>query len=181
MSKNISEVFQFCPFCKNKLEHLNERLVDCKTCGFHYYWNASPTTGVLLENKNGEILLVKRKFDPKKGFWDVPGGFVNDDENFEEGLVREIKEELGIIVNNIEYICSATDLYPYKGLKYHTIVALFWGKIEEAVYPTDDVSEVKFFKKEEFRNVEFAFPGLATLIENYLSANKIKKGKKRNL
>lgn len=169
MSKNISEVFQFCPNCKNKLEHLNGRLVDCKKCGFHYYWNASPTTGVLLENKNGEILLVKRKFEPKKGFWDVPGGFVSDDENFEEGLVREINEELGVIVNNIEYIGSSTDLYPYKGLIYQTIVALFRGKIDEGVYPTDDVSEVKFFKKEEFQRVEFAFPGLGRLIESYIS------------
>ena len=43
-----------------------------------------------------QILLIKRKYDPFKGKYALPGGFVHPDEGFEDGVKRELEEETGV-------------------------------------------------------------------------------------
>lgn len=44
------------------------------------------------------ILIVKRKYEPSKGLWALPGGHVEKDESIYEAVVREVKEETGMLV-----------------------------------------------------------------------------------
>lgn len=48
--------------------------------------------------QSGHILLVKRGDMPGKGLWALPGGFLNQEETMEEGMLRELKEETKIKV-----------------------------------------------------------------------------------
>ncbi|MBL4906373.1 MAG: NUDIX domain-containing protein [Sneathiella sp.] len=54
--------------------------------------------GALITNEKGEILLVKRLREPEAGFWGFPGGKVDFGETIEAAICREIKEELGILI-----------------------------------------------------------------------------------
>lgn len=48
------------------------------------------------------VALVKRKNEPFRGKWALPGGFVEVDESLEEAVHRELKEETGVEINDLE-------------------------------------------------------------------------------
>ena len=165
-------MFKYCPNCKTKLVHKIDRLIDCKNCGYVYYLAPALTNGAIIENKKGEILLVKRKIPPKKGFWDVAGGFVDYQENLEQSLIREVKEELGVIITDIKYFTSQEDRYFFKGINYYTLCAFFTGKVdEEKIIATDDISGYKFFPKSAIPFDKLAFKGLKKVIRKYINLN----------
>lgn len=165
----ITQYFIFCPKCRQKLNTKNERLIDCQHCGFHFYFAPYLTNAAILENDNNEILLAKRKDYPKKGFWDLPGGFVEMDETIEESLHREIGEELNVKITDLRYICSAFDQYLYKKINYPTLCFIFSAKMTgDHMKPSDDVSSIKFFPKNRIPYEKIAFRGLKMGIRQYL-------------
>lgn len=48
-----------------------------------------------------KVLLIERGFDPFKGCWALPGGFMNMDETTEQCAIRELKEETDIDVQKV--------------------------------------------------------------------------------
>ena len=67
----------------------------CNNCKSIHYQNPKPTATLICPREN-EILLVKRAFDPGKGEWNLPGGFLELGETLEEGAQRELKEETNL-------------------------------------------------------------------------------------
>ena len=55
-----------------------------------------------LENGTLKTPLIERGNEPYKGFWAFPGGFLNMDENAEQGALRELEEETGLKLEHIE-------------------------------------------------------------------------------
>ena len=51
-----------------------------------------------------QVLLIERGFDPFKGCWAFPGGFMNMDETTEQCAIRELEEETGLVVNELHQI-----------------------------------------------------------------------------
>lgn len=163
--------FKFCPSCGRKIKQFNEKFISCKFCSFHFYFTPYPTNALIIENDKGEILLVKRRSPPKKGYWDLPGGFVEFGENMEESMRREIKEELGIEVDDIHYINSAADLYLYKEINYHTLCSIYATKVvPQKMKSHDDITEICFFPKKKIPFSKIAFPGLTRALKIYLSS-----------
>lgn len=166
-------MYIYCPRCSKKLIKKSENLYQCSNCGFHLYENPRPTNGLIAENKKGEILLVRRKSDPKKGYWDVPGGFVDLNENLEQSFRREIREELGVEIKNLNYLISVADRYLYKGINYHTLCFIFTGKIDTGkIKINDDITGIGFFPKNKIPYDRIAFSGVIKGIKKYLSAFK---------
>lgn len=164
----------FCIRCGKSLNKKNKNLYVCFSCGYHHYVNPIATNGVIFENKDEDILFVKRKYDPKKNCWNVPGGFVNIDETIEESAVREIKEELGIEISptRLRYFASGCDRYRYKGENYHVLAFVFTydDKINGGFSLSDDVCEYRFFGKNEIPFDLIAFPGIKSAVKKYLSS-----------
>jgi ADP-ribose pyrophosphatase YjhB (NUDIX family) len=57
-----------------------------------------PCVGAIIKDHAGRLLLIKRGHDPGKGLWSIPGGRIEDGEADEEALVREVREETGLVV-----------------------------------------------------------------------------------
>lgn len=165
--------YKFCFKCGGQLEFQEKNLLICKSCGYHNYINPIAANGAVLENEQGEILLVVRKVDPQKGMLDVPGGFVDLDENVEESMKRELIEELGFSPKNLKYYTSYPDEYFYDGVLFPTLILLFVGRVkDEKIIPHDDISGYKFYKKEEIPFDNIAFEGLKKTLKKYINDRK---------
>ncbi len=93
---------RFCPRCGGLLKTVtrlgdNRRRQACTVCGRVAYRNAKPCAAVLVV-REGRLLLVKRAIKPYQDWWDIPGGFLEDDELPAAGAVREVEEETGLRV-----------------------------------------------------------------------------------
>lgn len=56
---------------------------------------------VITKEAEPKVLLIQRGFDPYKGYWALPGGFMNMDETTNECAIRELKEETGLEVPSL--------------------------------------------------------------------------------
>lgn len=74
--------------------------IVCDRCGWRWHDNPRPAAAVLLErvSDGGEvtILLLRRAVEPGAGAWDLPAGYLDPGESFEQAAVRETREESGL-------------------------------------------------------------------------------------
>jgi ADP-ribose pyrophosphatase YjhB (NUDIX family) len=169
----IQEAYKYCPRCKSDFE-LKEEMLFCTNCGLRHYLNPKPCTNLIIENPMGEVLLVKRGVEPKKGTWDIPGGFVVLQETFEDAIIREIEEELSIKLSKekLEYVGSYIDLYDYNGITYDILVVVFAVRIKAMVLKVlDDIEEYKWFAKKLIPLEEISFDSAKQSIKDYLKEN----------
>ncbi len=89
---------RFCPRCGTSLVPRDDhgaRRPTCPSCGFVAYRNPSPAAGVILVWRS-EILMVKRKYEPRARAWCLPAGFMEYGETPEACALRELREETGL-------------------------------------------------------------------------------------
>ncbi len=166
----ILEQHEYCFICRGELEIKDFNYSQCKSCGYRNYINPAPTTGAILTNNSGEILLVERAVEPGKGLLDTPGGFIDIGENAEDGLDRELKEELGIEIKDLKYFGSFPGTYIFDGIEIVVLGFIYIGKItDQKIIPSSDVSGYKFFKPQEIPYEKLAFEELKTVLKKYIS------------
>ncbi|PIZ66543.1 DNA mismatch repair protein MutT [Candidatus Roizmanbacteria bacterium CG_4_9_14_0_2_um_filter_39_13] len=163
--------YTFCPNCGSKFTKMSPNLLECNDCHLQFYINPKPTTAILLINQKGEILFVVRKNDPKKGMLDLPGGFVDINETLEEGMVREIVEELGITISSkdLTYLGSSVDEYSYGNIDGRTINAMYRAELSEnsSIVPADDVEDFLFISPKNIPYDKLAFQGMKDFLKEY--------------
>jgi ADP-ribose pyrophosphatase YjhB (NUDIX family) len=163
---DIKEAFSFCPRCGAKFDKL-AAYHKCPSCGLAYYFNPKPVQSVILFNDKDEILFVIRGVEPRKGFLDFPGGFVDQNENFEETSRREVKEELGIDIGELEYLSSHTDDYLFDNILYKVSGVTYTGRLPAGaeLKPADDVSGYEFYKLKDVPLDRISFPSIREMLE----------------
>lgn len=135
------------------------------------YTSEHPIINVTVDaaiTSNVEVLLIRRKNDPFKDKLAMPGGFINPDETAAQAIIRELKEETGLIF-------LESDLYPDeiadnpdrdpRGRTISLVYALYvpdhkMQEIKAFAKAGDDAKEVIFMDIKEAWNTdksEFAF------------------------
>ena len=107
------------------------------------------------KNNVTKVLLVRRGNDPYKGQWALPGGFLKDEETLEAGAKRELEEETGLIVENLQQIRAYGK--PDRDPRGRTVSIAFWTEIPSSknVEGNDDAAEAKWFNLNELPELAF--------------------------
>lgn len=117
---------------------------------------------------DGKILFIRRVREPGKGKLDLPGGFIDPNESAEDGLNRELQEELGITIpslvtrktsHGLKYIGSAPNTYKYKDVTYNTCDLFFYSKIEAlpAQFDKSEIAALELIDPMKVEKDDFAF------------------------
>ncbi len=85
----------------------------------------SPLVGVgAVVVHEGRVLLVRRGGEPLKGHWTLPGGVLEVGEALIEGVVREVHEETGLLVEPLELVELIDRIHREDGrVRYHYVIA----------------------------------------------------------
>ena len=105
--------------------------------------------------KEFKVLLIKRKNEPFKDQWALPGGFVEHNENLEEAARRELLEETGVKVNSMEQVSAFGE--PGRDPRGRTISIAFLSRIFSEEKPTsgDDAIEAGWFNVKNLPKLAF--------------------------
>jgi len=99
----------YCSRCGSSLEFgavegEDRHRLACRSCGFISYVNPRLVVTTLPITDAGEVVLLRRGFEPGRGWWAQPGGFLEVDETVTEGAIRETLEETGLLVEPGEIV-----------------------------------------------------------------------------
>ena len=121
-------------------------------------------------NKGNKVLLTKRsKNIVEGGKWCIPGGHINKWEKSKDAVIREIKEEIGFNVTKTKFLFMHEEFV--KRLKLHGVVFVYSINVKGKLKLNWEVSDYKWFNKDEIKNLEIAFTH-KNILEKYFGGKK---------
>lgn len=142
---------RFCPRCGQPAERDFPRRITCTHCGYAAYYNPKPVAAVIPRDADGRIILIRRGFDPGRGRWTFPGGFVDLGESVEEAAHRETAEEIQVPVT----LGGLVGVYSRP--EERVILIVFRGETAGTPTPTPEAPEIRAFASSEIPWDELAF------------------------
>ncbi len=139
---------RFCSRCGTEQEWLpGEWGKGCQGCGSHHFPHIHPCI-IVVVRRHGEILMT-RKAEWQAGRYSLVAGFLDMGECLEEAVVREVREETGVEVENVRYVGSQS--WPFPSQLMTGFVADYAGgeiRVEEKEledarwFPVDDLPKL---------------------------------------
>lgn len=155
----IHPEFNFCPICSIKLAKTfieGRPHKKCPGCDYIHWGEYSVGVGgVLLQGERG--LIVKRAHNPGRGRWTIPGGYVEQNEKIEEAVVRELKEETGLLTEPISVLAVKDRPEDVPGIKHDIYIVFLLRYLGGELIPDlQEVSQAGFFTPDEYRDFYIA-------------------------
>jgi ADP-ribose pyrophosphatase YjhB (NUDIX family) len=162
----------YCPNCGAKVvqripdgDHL-PRFV-CEGCQAIHYQNPKLVAGCVPES-SGRILLCRRAIEPRRGYWTVPAGFMENDETLQQAAARECHEEALARVE-IQDPCAIVHV-----LHAHQVHVLFRAILEDGSFGVGVESlEVGLYEERDIPWPEIAFPSVEFTLRRYFEDRAI--------
>ena len=172
--------FKMCPKCGSaEIQTLRNGFKwKCPDCGFDLYCSVASAVGIVIQDGQGRILFERRAKEPRKGFLAFPGGFCDPGETAEDACRREGKEELGVDILALEYLCSFPNDYEYRDFHYKTCDFFFLARIRDKQDFLIQESEVQGLEwhsvesAEDVENLPLAFESARKTLIKYLEVRK---------
>ncbi|MGL4582564.1 MAG: NUDIX domain-containing protein [Flavobacterium sp.] len=102
-----------------------------------------------------QLLLIKRKNEPFRDYWALPGGFVDQNEDLIVAARRELLEETSIVCEDLVQIKAYGK--PFRDPRSHMVTVAFYGEVGEDVVgkAADDAKELAWFSVDELPDLAF--------------------------
>ncbi len=165
----MDKTYRYCPRCSAPLAEAAKfgRLRrTCRYCGFiHFVEPKVAVAGVITDGER--ILLVRRNAIPRIGYWALPAGYMDADELPEEALVREVTEETGVTVQ----VTRLGGVAPLAGWRERRGILLLYHAEPTGgdARPGDDVTEARWFGRDEIPWDELAFESTAEYVREWVN------------
>jgi ADP-ribose pyrophosphatase YjhB (NUDIX family) len=102
-----------------------------------------------------KLLWIQRRFEPRSGFWAIPGGFMEEGESLAEGAARELREETGIELSADSLTFYMTGTITFINQVY---VAFRASIDDDRCEPGPEALSAAFFSRQECPWDEMAYP-----------------------
>ncbi|GAB4330397.1 MAG: NUDIX hydrolase [Phototrophicales bacterium] len=156
-------VTNYCPACGTQNEYISHdgRLrPKCPACGYITYVDPK-CAAIAFIVENDRLLLVQRAYDPGKGKWGLPGGFIEAGEDPKETARREALEETGL---NIEITNLLDVFFVENGV---ITIAYAAKRLNGDLTAADDALDVRWFTRETLP--ELVFLSTITLCQRWVN------------
>jgi ADP-ribose pyrophosphatase YjhB (NUDIX family) len=132
----------------------------CNRCNFVDYVNPKIVTGSVV-TRGDLILLCKRAIEPRKGFWTLPAGFMEEGESVEESARREAREEACADIE-IDRLLAV-----YSVPRISQVQIMFRARLMSDIAPGPESEEVKLVAWKDIPWSELAFPTVVWALTHY--------------
>jgi len=159
------EEARFCPRCGQPATVTYPRSITCPHCGYGAYYNPKPVAAAIPVAANGNIILLRRAFEPGKGLWTFPGGFVDLGETVQQAAHRETREELDIAIELGRLVGV------YSRAEERTVLIVYAARTTEAPSTTDEAAEVRSFDRTDVPWDDLAFWSTRDALRDFFAAH----------
>jgi len=125
---------------------------------------------IIINNDNKNVLLIKRKKEPYKDKWALPGGFIEMNETLEQSAKREVAEETGLKISKLNQFYTYGN--PNRDPRGRNISVVFWTLVNNSCKPIagDDAKELAWFSLSEIPTLAFDHN---TIINDFIAKTSI--------
>ena len=159
-----TELFRFCPRCgaPRSSDVVGQTPLKCAACAFTFYFNPTVAGACFIFDPQGRVLAIRRAKEPSKGKLGVPGGFIDFGESAEDGMRREVHEEVGLELDRVRFLVSFPNLYHYRDVSYPVVDLYFAADAinPESAKPLDAVAGIEWHALADFPDAEIAFESM---------------------
>ena len=157
---------KFCPECSGIL---TSRLLDehhrmvCvnSTCGYVYWDSPIPVVAALVQHQN-KILLARNTLWPQ-GLYSLITGYLEKMETTESAVIREVKEELGLDGERMEFIGC------FSLFEMNQIIIAYWVSATGDIRLGDEIADIKALSVEELKSWKFGhFVLTSAIVDQWL-------------
>jgi ADP-ribose pyrophosphatase YjhB (NUDIX family) len=160
---------KYCCSCGQSvvLKHTEGRdRIVCEYCQTIHYTNPKLVVGALCTWED-KVLLCRRAIEPRRGYWNLPAGYLEDFEKAEDGAIRETWEEAGAEIEIIKVITV------YNLPQANQVYIHFLAQLKDGIIRNGDESiESALFSEEEIPWKEMAFSSSSFALRKFFEDRK---------
>jgi ADP-ribose pyrophosphatase YjhB (NUDIX family) len=158
------EDLHFCPRCGKEPTIDAPRSLTCDHCGYGVFYNPKPVAVVIPVTEAQEIIFMRRGFEPRRGHWSLPSGFVDLGETVETAATREVMEELNLRVE----ITGLVGVY--SRAQDRTVVVVYAATAQGTPSVSEEALEVRAFAPIDIPWQDLAFWSEEHALRDYLGS-----------
>ena len=161
------EDLHFCPRCGKPPTITYPRSITCEHCGYAAFYNPKPVACAIPQTAGGELILMRRGFEPRRGHWSMPGGFVDLGESVQDAAIREVQEELNLKID-VTHLIGV-----YSRAEDRTVVVVYAAIARGTPSLTEEALEVRAFAPIDIPWQDLAFWSDESALRDHLSSGRV--------